>query len=245
MCEALFFSAPKFPHSPFSSHMDMFGEPHVSYTEGEMSISPGGTCSLILCHINRTKHITTSGAQVGGNHALLMSPRSLLDRPKVDVPLNSPPPLRSTFLVWNPETKGLEYANQLSPASPHFGGRSRLLSEVSTVSTASTDSSGLYGDASDREDDAEDVAAPPVPPPTPFTFKGDDVPNADPVEGPEVPPLPAAATIEYLDRPPVSSRSSTSWKGSKDNLYKSQSFDPPMYASVLMTANSETLQVLS
>ena len=137
--------------------------------------------------------------------------------------MNSPPPVQSTFLVWNPEMRALEYSKPLSPASPHFGGRTRLLSEVSTASTTSTDSTGLYGDASDREDDAED-AAPPVPPPTPFSFKGDDVPDLAATEAPEAPPLPAAATIEYLDRPPASSRGSAFWKGSKDDLYKSQSF---------------------
>lgn len=170
--------------------------------------------------------MVTIGTRIGGSHDdLLLSPHSLFDCPQTEVPLNSSPPLQSTYLVWNPETRGLEYANQLSPASPLFRGRSRLLSEASTASTASTDSSGLYGDASDREDDAEDMAAPPVPPPTPFSFKGGDTPDIDSIEQSEAAPLPAAATVQYLDRPPVSSRGEAYWKGSKDNLYKSQLFN--------------------
>ena len=184
-------------------------------------------------------------AQASKSHDLLLSPRSLLEYPKAEVPLNSPPPMQSAFLVWNPETRALECAAQLSPASPLFLSRSRLLSEVSTVSTASTDSSGLYGDASDREDDMEDIAAPPVPPPTPFAFRGNDIQDADPVGVPETPPLPAAATIEYLDRQPAVSRSSAFWKGSKDNLYKSQLNVLVMRLLVLTAVNSEALQILS
>lgn len=188
--------------------------------------------------------IVTIGARVGESFDLPLSPGSLLDHSQIEVPLNSTPPLQSTFLVWNPETRGLEYVKQLPPASPPFVGRSRLLSEASTVSSASTDSSGLCGDASDHEDEVEDIAAPPVPPSTPLSFKDGDTPY---IYSREAPSLPAAATIEYLDRPPVSSRGEAYWKGSKDNLYKSQSFSVTLvhFESDMDESNSETLQVLS
>ncbi|KAH9936077.1 uncharacterized protein B0H18DRAFT_311534 [Fomitopsis serialis] len=152
-----------------------------------------------------------------------VSPRSVLECPPFEVPLNSPPPLHPAFLVWCPKTRGLEFAQPPSPPSPYFGGRRRLPSEISTISTSSTDSSGFF-DASDREDDFEDFAWPPVPPPTPLLYQ-ESVSDTDTAEEPYQ--LPAAAAVEYLDRPPISSRHlppghSSLYRLPKDNLYKTK-----------------------
>ncbi|KZT64276.1 hypothetical protein DAEQUDRAFT_769839 [Daedalea quercina L-15889] len=164
------------------------------------------------------------GIRSGREFGRSVSPHSRLGCPGIEVPLDSPPPLHSEFLVWNPKTRGLEPEPPQPPVSPHFVGRSRFPSEVSTISTTSTESSGFWGDASDREDEVEDVIFPPVPPPTPFAIKGDATEN-EPVE--EHPPLPASTTIEYIDRPAAFSRFSSAeysslWRRSKDNLYKTK-----------------------
>ncbi|TFY69467.1 hypothetical protein EVJ58_g362 [Rhodofomes roseus] len=154
------------------------------------------------------------GVLTGNDHDCPVSPHSVLDCLPVEVPLKSPPPLQSGFLVWSPKTRGLEFARFSPPVSPHFGGRSRFPSEASTLSTTSTDSSGLYGDASDREDDLEDFVWPPVPPPTPFSFEGAAPENA------EAPALPAATTIQFLENPPTPHP--YLWRSHKENLYKTK-----------------------
>lgn len=48
MCEALFFEDPQYPHSTFPNHVDMFREPHLSYTESDMTLNASSMCCAFL-----------------------------------------------------------------------------------------------------------------------------------------------------------------------------------------------------